>query len=499
MERLKSILNNIWFFPSLVLYYGMFYMFFGEVYYMNEGLSMDGIVFSDLARNFTNSYFFDTYYVHRIFPSALVGSVFKFFSLAHTTQNVVLAFQIINLTSLFLTTYYFKKIMILFRVSLKNQLLAYALLIINFYFLKYTFYLPVMTDNVALALSTMLLYFYLTRNILGLIICTFISAFTWQLAFYHGLIFITIPFSALKFSAFKSIHKSLIKFFFASLFGFFCIYLIYVKKMDITLELVAKINRTYINVSILGIATLYYYFAFFILNKNLYNIKSFFSNLKISNILITFLLLGSTIAITYILNPTPNRFYPLDKMLTGIVTTALIWPLHTIVSHTAFWGVLILLLIIFWSDFSKLVSQLGWGIVLSLSLNIFIFGIIPETRCLTNLLPWIVIFLVKAINKYSFSNFFYIVVGIISVVASKIWLPLNYRGQYKSMQLDKNGSMGFPDQKLWLNIGPWMSEYMYCVQGILILVALFILFIILYKIKISNTKRPQLVKRYVLK
>lgn len=499
MERFKSIINNVWFFPSLVLCYGIFYIFFGELYYLNEGLSTDGAVFSDLIQNFNTSYFFDTYYVHRIFPSLLVATVFKIFSITHTTQNVILSFQILNIISLILTCYFVKKILLFFKVSLKNQLLGFVLLIFNFSFLKYPFYLPVMTDNVALALSAMLLYFYFKKKMFGLIFCTLISCFTWQLTFYQGLIFITIPFSTLKFSEFKNTYQYSIKLLSGFAFGLFCIYLIYVLKMDTTLELVARINRDYVNISILGVAIMYYYFSFIFLNKNLFNVSTFLKSLKLLNVLIALGLLGTTIAIVYVLHPVPNKFYPLLNILSNPFTHAMMWPLHTIVSHVAFWGVVIILLLFFWKDFCKLISQLGWGLVFAIALNVYAYGIMPETRCIMNLLPWIVVLLIKAINKYSFSNIFYIVVSILSVVASKIWMLLNDRGGYLYTELDKNGSLGFPDQKLWLNVGPWMSESMYYLQGVLILGAMLVLFLLLYKIKRGETTGLQLAKRYQIK
>lgn len=498
MEWLKKTLNTTWFFPLLVFYYGIFYIFLGEIYNRHDGLSMDGMVFSSLAKDFTASYFFDTYYAHRIFPSAIVGGVFKAFSITHTNQHVFIAFQILNILSLVLTCYYFKKLLLFFKISLKNQLLGFTLLLLNFAFIKYPFYLAVMTDSVALMLSTMLLYFYFKKNLLGLVTCTLISCFTWQLTFYQGLIFIIIPFSTLQFVEFKKTHEYGIKLLSGLIFGVFCFYLIYIAKMDTKLEFVARVNRTYVNISILAVATIYYYFSFIFLNKNLFNINVFFKSLKLSNIAIAIcVLLGTTFVITYILNPLPNRFYSVSYgLLPSAFTIAMIWPFHSIVSHAAFFGIIIILLLFFWKDFSKLISRLGWGITIAFALNIYSFGIIPETRCLINLLPWIVILLIKSINKYSFSNLFYIAIGVLSIFASKIWVLLNYRGKYLYMQLDKNGSMGFPEQKLWLNIGPWMSESMYCLQGIIIIGICAILFPILYKVEKNDDNKIRLTKRY---
>ena len=495
MVGLKKLLDNQWFFPIVMSYYGIMYIFFGEPYYMNDGLSMDGVVFSSFIPEYKRSFFFDTYYIHRVFPSVIVGVFFKYLPISVSNHHVFIAFQILNLISIALTCYFFKKLLILFKISFKNQLLAFTLLLINFAILKFPFYLSVMTDSVALVLSTMLLYYYIKRNTIGVVICTIIASFTWPLSFYQGLIFIIFPFSTLPFYSLKNVYKITLKVISALFVVFICVYLTYIKKMDTSIELVARINKTLLPLSIIGLACIYVFFALIFFNNNLFNIKLMVKKMKLINIMLACGVVALTLFIVYIHNPPPNKFYPLLYTLSNPFTHALMWPLHTIVSHAAFWGVLMILLMFFWTDFCKIISQMGWGLVLAFALNLYSFGIMPETRCLVNLLPWIAIFLIKAMNKYSYTNVFYITVGILCFVASKIWLVLNERGNNYYMQLDKNGSMGFPDQKMWMNVGPWMSEAMYYLQGEILLIFAGILFVMLYKFKRNTSNKIKLVRR----
>lgn len=496
-QKLKTLLNNQWLFPTLIVYYGFAYILFGERYYLNDGLSMDGIVFSSFVKMFNASYYFDTYYVHRILPSFLVGGSFKLFSISTTNYNIYTAFQILNIISIAISCIFLKKTLLLLKVSIKNQLLAQILLVFNFAVLKMPFYLSVMTDTMAMCLSIMMLFFYLKKNMVGLIIFTIMACFTWQMLFFQGIILIALPFLTLPYSKVESLTKIIIPSLSSGLALTLCIFLIFVRKADTNVELVAKINKTLLPYSIAGVVLLFYFFSFILLNAHLLNLRSFFKKLKLSNIIIAFSLFIATLCIIYLLNPFPSKFYPLYNILTGTVTSALMWPLHTLVSHTVFWGVIMILLILFWKDFSKLLSQMGWGIVIAFGLNLFTFGIISETRCLANLLPWIIVFLIKAINKYSFSNIFYIVVTAFSIFASKIWLYLNpSKNEIYAMYLDKNGSMGFPDQKMWMHFGPWMSEKMYYLQGSVILLFLLILFLILYRIKIRANFKIEIVKKY---
>lgn len=497
ITKTKALLYSQWFFPAILFYYGIAYVFWGEKYYLNDGFSMDGIVFSTFVKQFNGSYFFDTYYVHRIFPSFLVGGFFKLFSIPISNHHIFRAFQVLNLLSIILSCWYIKKTLALLKVSPRNQTLGLILFVFSFSVIKMPFFLAVMTDTVAMAISIMMLYFYLKKNTVGLVICTVLACFTWPMLFYQGIILLFIPFLLLTYSKVKPLTKWTIHLLSALFALLLCIYLVVVKQADTNVELVAKINRTLLPLSIAGVALLFYFFPSILLNASLLNIKTFFKKLKVVNILTAALVFGLTTLIVYYLNPVPSKFYPLYNILTGTVTSALMWPLHTIVSHTAFWGMIMILLMLFWFDFAKLLSQMGWGIVTAFSLNLFTFGIISETRCLVNLFPWVIVFLIKAINKYSFSTAFYIVVTCLSAFMSKIWFLLNPdRNMPYFMQLDKNGSMGFPDQKLWMHIGPWMSERMYQIQGAGIIVVIILIFFLLYRIEYGAEKRLKLIAKY---
>src|ERR1035437_466911 len=110
MIRLKAILNSQWFFPALMLYYGMFYISFGESYPFHEGLHTDGWVFASFIPDFTKSFFFDTYYVYRILPSFLVGVCLKLLSIDTSVHHIFIGFRILNIVSIVLSCYFFKRI-----------------------------------------------------------------------------------------------------------------------------------------------------------------------------------------------------------------------------------------------------------------------------------------------------------------------------------------------------------------------------------------------------
>ena len=158
-----------------------------------------------------------------------------------------------------------------------------------------------------------------------------------------------------------------------------------------------------------------------------------------------------------------------------------------------FFGIIICLLVFYWSKFTHVVVQSGWGLVGALALNLYLFGIMPESRALINLFPWVVILLIVAINKVNFSNVFYFTIVALSFIASRIWLIIDLK---MNSSTDTNGSIDFPSQKFYMNMGPWMSEKAYYIMGAAMLLSLLILFFTLYKINFLKNRNTYIEKRF---
>jgi hypothetical protein len=502
MTRLKSILNSNYFFPAIALYYGIFYILFGEQYPFKAGFSTDGRVFESFVYSFTESYYFDSYYVHRILPAFLIRTFFKLFSNPLSEPAILLAFQILNILSLIISCYFLKQLFTLLKVTLKNQLLFFLLFFFNFGVIKYHFYFPSMTDQLALMLSTILLYFYLRNNITGIIISTIALAFTWPMAYYLGLILIAFPVNILPYSQIDLGKRKLIYFFSALYILTLIVFFVFIMNAKINVLFVAQIDRRLfpLILSIIGTTFFYLMFAKLFFNKMLFDIQLFLKKLNYKRLLTSagvFILVYVTVKA---LHPKPTYTYSISQTLTDPVTYSLIRPLITIVADVSYFGVIVCILIFFWTSFCKTLSQMGWGLVIAVGFNLFLFGAAPQSRHLVNLLPWITVFLAKALDKYSFSKIFYITVGILGILASKVWLKLNIYADYKEWaKVDENGNLGFPDQILWMNIGPWMNEQMYYLQGAVALILIGILFFILYKIERNDANQLRIVKKYHLK
>lgn len=499
MKQFIAFTHKNSFFPLIALCYGLFYLLYGEGYPFHNGFSTDGSVFLDLIRNFNKSHYFDTYYIHRIFP-LLVTKNFVTLTGGDILDDlqIMMAFKIINIVCLVITCYLLKHIFNILKVSLKNQLFFFILFFFNFGISKFYFYFPAMTDQMAMMLSTALLFFYLRNNTIGIICCTLTLAFTWPVAYYMGLILIAFPISPIPYSPVNEKTKKIIQGSISILIFILLIYFVFILKMDTDTPFVSKIPHTPIVLflSIVGTTALYFFFTKIFFNKTFWDVNLFMKKLNYTRILLSVGTFATVYIIIYILQPFPAYLYPAPKALALSILCTLIKPLLTIVADVSYYGIFMCMLILFWSSICKTISQMGWGIIGAIAFNLFLFGTTIETRQLINLLPWLIVFLAKAVDKYSFSKSFYVVASILTFITSKIWLKLNIYNYNEWAVPDENGNLGFPDQILWMNLGPWMNVQMYYIQGVITIILLAILFFTLYKVERNGEGKLLLIKKF---
>ncbi|MDF2437261.1 MAG: hypothetical protein K0Q95_1637 [Bacteroidota bacterium] len=478
-QQLRQLIDNTWFFPVILFNYGFFYILFGETYPANDGFGTDGFVFQKLVTEFNQCYFFDSYYIHRIFPSLLIRYGLKLLTLDLSPVNIFYGFEILNLICIVVSAFYLKKIFRLLHIRFKNQLLGFVILFVSFPVLKWAFYFPVMTDTVALSLSIILLYYYLTGSIPGLIVATILLAFTWPMAYYQGLILLAFPYTKMELVPLQLKGKIIFYILSAAFFISAFVYVIILNGSDTHLDLVPKINRNLLYISAFCVLLIYLSFAKLFFNAELFNVKSFLNPLNVKRLVTgvgVFILVQGVI---YIIDPPATGIYKTSAMLENPIVHSLVRPFLTIVSHFSFFGVFFCLLIIFWKRFMETVTQCGWGLTGAFALNLYLFGVMPESRMLINLFPWAVVLLIYSLNNKVLSKGFYAVAALLCVLASKIWLLIDYEMNYDlGMIVDANGSIDFPNQRFYMNIGPWMSEKAYYINGIAMIVCLIVLFTI---------------------
>jgi hypothetical protein len=465
MQKIKQIVGQNLFFPILILYYTAFYFFFGEKLPINDGLGWDGQIYAKIAQEGLNSAIIDNYYVTRLLPSLIIHYLFKIFPIAFTNSNVVMAFGLLNALLLTTAAFFFKRILEFFKISLKNQLLAFTLVFLNFSVSKFSLYYPVLTDVCALFLSMGLLYFYFKGSTVLLLIFGFLGAFTWPLIFYLSVLLFIFPYSPVSFAPAEKKISMTIRFLIAIYATTMSIYA-FKGTANNEMEFILNPDSRLFFISGLVIVASFYCLSSLLLNENLFSFRELKSSTDFRRIIVVGILffIIKVISGALITNPVNSPYLSFGRSIFLLFSRGLVRPGIYLVSFTTYFGSILLLLIFFWNEFSQKLSLLGRGFAFCVLFYLFLFGLASESRVLIALMPFLAILLIVIINQYTLPGFFYAVVFAINLFISKMWLPINFDSNNLFTTIDSNGAIGFSNQKYWMNFGPWMSENMYYLQ-----------------------------------
>jgi hypothetical protein len=480
MNSFKKILNNRFFFPVLVILWGIVSVLFFEKLPANNGLGWDGYRYALIVQELLLSSAVDNYTVLRIFPPSLVHSILKLLYVEPSAAHIINSFHVLNTLSIAVAAFFFKKCLAQFSISPENQLIAFVLLLFNYAIANFTYYYPVMTDSVAFCVSAIMLYCYLRKQTLNLFLLTIIGAFTWPSLLLQGVLLILFPYEN---NYPVKTFNSRIRFGF-SLFS--CVYLfvliayfVFYSGQDNEVYGVPKIDQNLIFTSAIGILLLFYFLPQLLFNKAFYYPVSWFTK----RTLISLVTCAVIVVIIFVAKDWLNfsnrqsHYYNLQHQLTTSMVFGMAKPLISVVSHSTYFGSLFVLLIVLWNPFTKEVHALGKGWAFFLFINLFLFGLKTESRAIINVVPWLVFGLTIVLNQKPRNKWFSLAIVCFNILSTKMWLSVNYGSANGG--LDNRGAALFPDQGFFLNFGNRMSEKMWLIQlGLTIAFGIIIYFLI---------------------
>lgn len=461
---------------------------FSEKLQANSGLGWDGFRYADLATNFLESKELDSYLIMRIIPSAWVHIVFNFFSIDFTPQNIIRAFEAINLISILLGTYFTKRAMEYFDIQPMLQILGLLLLIVNYAILNFTVYYPVMLDAAGFALGAALLHYYLRKEHLNVWLISILGFFTWPTIGFLGAIMLIFPYPktiderAYQSPKFSGYILPTIAFLYIIIIGF---YLVYYNTDFIPMAYTLPLDKNLAPISIVALAFTALWWALWISNFPIFSIKYIKNTISLYGIISVMIL-----ALTFLFFKTLKDL-PASENLNHFVLTrpqivmGVVKPFIVLVSHINYFGSVLILLLLFTRTVQNNLKQLGLGFVLAILFNLMLFGIVSESRSLINLLPWFVVMLVVCINHLKFSFWMFAPAIIFNIVSSKIWLKI---GDVNNSGFNADGTIAFPYQKFFMNLGPWISTQMWLLFCVVCALTLLIQLLFLFEIRIADGK-----------
>lgn len=447
-----------------------------------NGIIFDASVYARLVRDLYGQLAaVGPYRIQRILPSAILYYVFRLTHVSPTDSHIIAGFILLNTLSITLTGYFFSLIADHLSLSTSRKWLGFIFLFINFAILKHQVYSPILTDTVGYAVGMMMLYFYLARNIVGLLISTVLGAFVWPTMLLQGVILL-IGYRREEFGQSPSVNRATSKraaviiSLLISLFAL--VFILYLRHTGFKVVLPPFNSAFYIS---LAVVFLYVFWGMkpLLSTGELLNIKYLFSyiaNRKFIFILVLVTLVVGLIKLSQHFLTSPQGFnYPITRHLSVTFWVSILYPGVFYISHVIYFGPIIILLLFLWPDVCRLINQYGVGLSLC-AICSFIMSLDSESRHMTNFMPMFVVFLAKATESLRWDWKHYSLLGVISLLMSKVWLtigPLNLKGDVATVLLT--------NQRLFMSLGPSMSGRMYVVQGLVVLMVGIIIYYVCFK------------------
>jgi hypothetical protein len=475
----------------LVCIYAIIYYFSGDKLPVRGGLGWDGLVYGAYAKNFiaeisSNS---DAYHVSRCFPSFLIWSICRVLRIhLDTPAAIFTAFYIFNNMCFLLIALVWNRICVFKKFSFEVFVFGFLCFFCNFIFFKYYQYAPVLTDVFALLLGMLALYFYVKDMYISLYLLLIPIMLTWPIGVVF--IFILTVFNKIKSPLILSKRKFKYAFLIALIYGLIIIFLSHTEYLKNIYRL-AGINDVAVNLSVLSasIASLYVFLIvkevrFTFLSKKLISVNRLL-------IFICFFILAFSIY-HYLLGLSFHNSTDPSALSSRLISTflfiyvptgPLIKPGIFLTMQVATWGPVTLLFIIYCKQMFKKAYNENLALVVLLLIS-FYFGLNPQYRFNTFLMPITIFLLCMVMQDLKINYKFNLWFGLIALFSSKIYLPLNVGNmpsEPSSYDLLHTGL-----QRFFMNSGDWVSwRGYYITLGLTVCTTIMIIFLIKHYFKVN--------------
>jgi hypothetical protein len=428
---------------------------------VNGGLGWDGQMYGALVQRLPALLFgheIDSYRIQRIFPSFLVRIGLQATGTPMSDPAVVLGYSWLNAFLVFGCAVLWTLVARELRFSVRGYFFGAISLFGSFAVLKNASYLPVLTDVTAFFLGFCALYAYLRRRCGWIVLIAVAGAFTWPVALPLCLPLILFPRQdqdrAPSSSNFATVVAVTIGVALTAILG----YLYFVKgRRSAGLGPVVPIVEPLFPLSVALFAAMLIISLRTLLRgtDSRYVLDALRSVKSRAVVVSALLLVGSQIAIKALASSTAPALLPGRSFLSLLLISPVTRPLIAIVAHVIYLGPWVLLLVGLWPGVAETVRRFGPGFVAFFACSL-ILAMAPESRWSLFSVPAFVTVLVATTDRLRLGGVLYWVLAIAALVLSKAWLRIG----------PADGS-DFAQLRLYfMNVGPYMDNGSYVVQGI---------------------------------
>lgn len=441
----------------------------GEKIPVHDGAGMEGLSLRGVSEGFMEQFDdegYDAFMVHRFLPFALVNMVFGLFEFDMDPESLLHGILILNFLFLLLGCYWYFKITKKLRSSTKMEILGFVLMFGTFLVLKLSWYEPFSPALFAFVLGIGQVNYFVRYEKTKLFLVSLLGGFVWPTLFPIGMILIFMPNDKLIFKEQKirfQIHYLLPGLVFAA--GVFLAYRFYVSEVSLA---------GYLGIAI-GLAILILLITLALIYSGIDWRKSFqLFQKKFKAEKITYLLLsiGAYFAVVYLLSVGKSDF-TFKEFIAGHFLHPVQRPLVFLISQFSFYGILIPLTLVFFSRASREVGKLGLGFTMVFLFMLF-FGLYSDALWWANVVPFLVLLLLKGLRRYTLINKDIWILAILNLLLSKAWFQINTNGMAERMLGEPSE---FPAQRYFQHFGLMQSASMYMVYLAVLLLTLLLVFL----------------------
>jgi hypothetical protein len=461
----------------IVLAMGLSYFFFGERVPAGGGLGWDGVTYAGMVRNLgvmLHHGLLSVYYAQRILPSAIVRGMLLVSGAQLSDANIIRAFELFNLALLVGGCLIWRRLADHFSISLGGRWIGFCGLFLSFNCAKAIFYLPANTDVAALFIGLLLLLCYVEKRPVALLVTAIMGAFDWQIASLCGAILLLfmevgttteaiVPSPVWDSCRFARIARfAWLAVLGVSLAGFGTVAGLATlvgthRSQGLHITGLEKVLTAL--PSLAGAAL-----ALVMLAGSLLLVSVAVGNLRMIRFRVVVLALVAVMVPWLLVRAIGNPTLANAGSPTGVFLGIVLPPggkfLLPLVGLTAFWGPMVLLVLVNWRKFCLEARRLGVGFMAVVGMTL-VLGLTTEPRFVTLGWPFLVLGGVLAMERTTTAPSFKYVWAALTIVFAQFWLKMNLAPWSPGIYDDLGA---FPKQVLFMHYGLWMGWWAYLGQ-----------------------------------
>lgn len=474
----------------IILVLGLFSFFWGEKITAGGGFGWDGSQYADMVRKLDSIIGrgqLGSYYAQRILPSAIVHGMLRVAGATDSNLNIIRGFELYNLMLLVMGCGVWKRIADKVSLSLAGRWIGFSGVFLNYECSKQAFFYPILTDVTALFIAMLLLMFYLEKRSIGVFVATVAGAFAWPVVSVCGaflLIFLQSEFPkqivapawmlsakrsgmlarAVKFGGGAVLMLSVLGYLAlkqnAAATGHECKIPKILASIMVPSVVPCTLERLLTGLPSLAALA----FALALLVGSWAFFSAIIVNLRKAPLHLIVMAIAAIVVPSFVVKAISNPAVPNPSNVQYLIEYILLPPsgkvLLPLVTLSAFWGPLVLLLCLYWKECCVEARRLGPGIVAILGVSLPL-GIACEPRFITVAWPFFVLVLVLALEHSKATAPLKCALIVLTIIFGQFWLQINI---VPWLPPDYEGILTFPKQLYFMHYGLWMSWTSYLLQ-----------------------------------